>query len=59
MFFLAPFWPQKVLVGLQDCLYTGQSPDVLTVFRAGQSPAGWGSLGGAGESGRVGLTLGV
>ena len=22
VFFLAPFWPQKVFVGLQDCLYT-------------------------------------
>ena len=29
----------KVSIGLLDCFYTGQSPDVLTVFRAGQSPA--------------------
>ena len=47
----------KVRIGLLDCFYTGQSPGVLTVFRAGQSPAR--SLGGAGKSGRVGLTLSV
>ena len=41
----------EVSIGLLDCFYTGQSPDVLTVFRAGQSPARakagghWGVLG--------------
>ena len=51
----------EVSIGLLDCFYTGQSPGVLTVFRAGQSPArrSVGLLGGAGESGRVGLTLSV
>ena len=29
----------EVSFGLLDCFYTGQSPDVLIVFRAGQSPA--------------------
>ena len=29
----------EVSIGLLDYFYTGQSPDALTVFRAGQSPA--------------------
>ena len=40
----------EVSIGLLDCFNTGQSPDVLIVFRAGQSPArrrlgDWGVLG--------------